>query len=369
MNALCRSWNRVPAGTRRQRHRTASPESHSVRSGQTWKHVCAGAFCTLWFLCQVDDSILQAAAFTSADDPSESDHGEPATAPVRARTPVGGIEFLSPKPTATLNHPDLSVLQQEKKETLERIGRQAEELLRLQRAKRVKQSPEQGWKSRNDSVPNGVPGVEPSATSDDAATGVHPEQTLPHVTDDASGDHGRSQAAHTEPVGVPANTPSEHAPPSAVGDATNDQTTAEAIAAPHHPEGSAHGSEALHGIAPTVDGIIDRVALATSLFATDRFQECLQTLDAVERDTLSTENSEWCEYLAAGCHRRLGQLGEAESRYRGLVEHSQTSWLVESCRWWLDHLGAQQKLQTELAAVSAEVGRWRAEIDALKNAK
>lgn len=119
-------------------------------------------------------------------------------------------------------------------------------------------------------------------------------------------------------------------------------------------------------VAAAVHGPIDRLALATSLFGTASYRECLQTLEVVDRESLSAENTDWCDFLAASCYRKLGKLPEAESRYRKLLGQTEIEWLANTTRWWLDHMSEQQKLRTDLNQLTMNLNAWKEEIDALR---
>jgi len=118
----------------------------------------------------------------------------------------------------------------------------------------------------------------------------------------------------------------------------------------------------------SVDGPIDRMALASSLFATESYKECLSILKAVDQKSISTENRDWCDFLAASCYRKLNDLPEAESRYRSLLGRTEVSWLANATRWWLDHLNEQQKLRGDLRQLRTNFTAWQGEIDAIRDA-
>ncbi|MEZ6130167.1 MAG: hypothetical protein R3C59_15890 [Planctomycetaceae bacterium] len=119
--------------------------------------------------------------------------------------------------------------------------------------------------------------------------------------------------------------------------------------------------------APVIDGPIDRMALATSLFATEQFAGCLKALEAVDLETLNSEKRDWHRYMTACCLRKQGKLSDAESQYRKLLSQSETQWLTEAAKWWLDHLNEQHKLQEDLALVNSTLDTWQKEINALQN--
>jgi len=116
-----------------------------------------------------------------------------------------------------------------------------------------------------------------------------------------------------------------------------------------------------------VDGPIDRLALATSLYATSRFLECREILEAVDQQTLSIEQAEWWTYLLGCCQRRLKQISEAESHYRTLAAEGHSSLLSESSRWWLDHLSDQAQMQLEIDSIHENVQAWKEVVDDIAN--
>jgi len=117
-----------------------------------------------------------------------------------------------------------------------------------------------------------------------------------------------------------------------------------------------------------IEGPIDRMALATSLFATEQHAGCLRALEGVDQESLKGEKRDWYRYMTACCLRKQGQLSEAESQYRKLLGQSETEWLSEAARWWLDHLNEQHKLQQDLAQVNSTLDTWQKEIHALQSA-
>lgn len=93
-----------------------------------------------------------------------------------------------------------------------------------------------------------------------------------------------------------------------------------------------------------VEGKVDRMSLASSLFATGRYQECLNTLEQVEATHLHADDVIWKTYMTACCHRGLGNVKEAASIYRGIAGRSESDWTRDLARWWLDHLQEKNAL-------------------------
>ena len=117
-----------------------------------------------------------------------------------------------------------------------------------------------------------------------------------------------------------------------------------------------------------VDGPIDRLALATSLYATNQFRECLKILEAVKLRPLSIEDRQWHDYLAASCYRKLGNRDEAEGHYRSVLQRSSSTWVSKAARWWLVHIDEKSDLEQKVEKVQTTVANWRKEIDVLKSA-
>ncbi|MEZ6123117.1 MAG: hypothetical protein R3C49_08090 [Planctomycetaceae bacterium] len=176
-------------------------------------------------------------------------------------------------------------------------------------------------------------------------------QTAAHGT--GPSDHTPANVAETSPL---QGQPGENQPEVELETAAHSATGAEVVT----PEAAAPES-----VVP-VDGPIDRLALATSLFATHQYRECLQTLESVVPDELSEENRDWVGYLSASCFRKLDNFPEAESRYRELLDKNRTPWISAGARWWLDHLNEQQKVRTEIAQLNSTIDAWKEEINGLK---
>ena len=96
--------------------------------------------------------------------------------------------------------------------------------------------------------------------------------------------------------------------------------------------------------APIVTGEIDRLGLADSLFAAGDMRRALGVYAQLANTDLSVSQQRWVAYQHACCLRKMGQLSEAERRYRLIVTEHPTHWLSDVCRWWLVHLDDQRRL-------------------------
>ena len=90
--------------------------------------------------------------------------------------------------------------------------------------------------------------------------------------------------------------------------------------------------------------IIDRISLASSLFATGQHAECLQVLQQLKEESLSPDDIIWRRYLTACCHRGIGEYKEAARLYREIVGRPDSDWTRELAKWWLDHLRERNEL-------------------------
>jgi hypothetical protein len=104
-----------------------------------------------------------------------------------------------------------------------------------------------------------------------------------------------------------------------------------------------------------VDGPVDRVALADSLFASGEVEFALQAYQQVDAHTLTVEDRLWIEYQLASCHRRLKNYAEAEKRYRSLAGLAEGGPYATQSRWWLDAITARRSLEADLQRVSETI--------------
>lgn len=129
------------------------------------------------------------------------------------------------------------------------------------------------------------------------------------------------------------------------------------------------GSPATEGGVPlsqkSVEGPIDRFALATSLFGTGEFEVCLQVLQETDRSVLPRPDQVWAQYLEAGCHRKCGRIEEAKVVYRRILAEKDADWVGVLARWWLDNLEEKARLQADVARLTETLTAWEKEIETL----
>lgn len=112
-----------------------------------------------------------------------------------------------------------------------------------------------------------------------------------------------------------------------------------------------------------IDGPIDRLALASSLFANGDYELCLQTLR--ELGSVPDGSAHWVTFLEAGCLRQLDETEEAQRRYRRIVAASDSDWLGELSAWWLDELHEKQELQRRLTQFKSSLDQWEEVVNEL----
>jgi hypothetical protein len=102
-----------------------------------------------------------------------------------------------------------------------------------------------------------------------------------------------------------------------------------------------------------VEGPVDRLGLADSLFATDEVALALEMYSQLDAETYPPDTTLWIAFQIASCHRRLGAAGEAEKRYRQILAKHQSGWIPDLCRWWL----AATQDRSRLAANSEKLSQ------------
>lgn len=115
---------------------------------------------------------------------------------------------------------------------------------------------------------------------------------------------------------------------------------------------------------PVVEGPIDRLSLADSLFASGETELALQIYNEVDAAPLAEEDRRWRDYQLAGCYRRLKDHAEAERRYRALAGLEDGGWYADQSRWWLDSLTARKKLETDLERVTQTIQAMEQQLNA-----
>lgn len=161
----------------------------------------------------------------------------------------------------------------------------------------------------------------------------------------------------TDPHAVPAPPDERHTP--------DHSTTPTARLVEHHSSAARDAGEKLiapadghanplpHATETLAGASIDRIALADSLFGNGQSDLALQAYGSIDLLKQPVADRYWIEYQIANCHRRLGNLAEAQQRYRRLAGLVDAGWCAAHARWWLDALNTRETLQRDLSTISA----------------
>lgn len=98
-----------------------------------------------------------------------------------------------------------------------------------------------------------------------------------------------------------------------------------------------------------VDGAIDPVALADSLYAIEgELSVALEIYQQIDLKDLPVSERFWVTYQIASCHRQLEHIPEAQEMYRRVLGQEKAGWLRKKSMWWLDQIDARKELVLEL---------------------
>lgn len=301
----------------------------------------------------------------------------PATQSASDRRPVASQAAEQQKPLQPQSTPEIDQLQQRKQQTLDELHDKAARLVLLMRQKKARQQQAAEERDAADRA-KALEAIPLAPVTEDANNNAGPTEPPANTAQptDASAAASENGTGGSQDVDG-ANSDSSEDDPSNTDEGDSDaQTSVQDGSQQSANNGSVDGSGNAAGAANMsaeefeanpISGPIDRLALATSLFATKQYAGCMKALDALDKETLSAESQDWCLYMSACCYRKQGELSEAESGYRTIVNKSETRWLVEASRWWLSHLNDQQKLTADLTQVNTTLDTWQKEIHAIKN--
>ena len=111
--------------------------------------------------------------------------------------------------------------------------------------------------------------------------------------------------------------------------------------------------------AAIVDGPVDRIGLADNLYAMNETKIALEMYEKVDVKALPPSERYWVAYQRASCHRRLGQIPEAQELYRRLAGQQSAGWLAQTSRWWLDQIDTRQSLKEKLDTYDQVLQKFR----------
>lgn len=106
---------------------------------------------------------------------------------------------------------------------------------------------------------------------------------------------------------------------------------------------------------PVTDDVVDRLALADSLFGSGRVKLALGIYLKAKSEQLSDPERAWVHHQIGNCYRRLGKTSDAERNYRIVVGLAGEEPLGRYARWWLDQTSETEKLRKRLGSLQAVI--------------
>ncbi|MCP4171370.1 MAG: hypothetical protein GY758_11425 [Fuerstiella sp.] len=97
-----------------------------------------------------------------------------------------------------------------------------------------------------------------------------------------------------------------------------------------------------------VDGPVDRIGLADSLYSLSELDLALEMYGKVDLQHVPQSERFWVSFQRASCMRKLKRIPEAQELYRRLAGQNDAGWLAEMSVWWLGQIDARSELETHI---------------------
>ncbi|MCS6864642.1 MAG: hypothetical protein RMJ56_17580 [Gemmataceae bacterium] len=94
--------------------------------------------------------------------------------------------------------------------------------------------------------------------------------------------------------------------------------------------------------------IVDEIKAAMNRFRDNDIETAKRTFQLIDPTTLSNEDRAFVRYMLACCHRRLGNLSEAETLYREVANSPDDAFFASCAIWQLALIRSEKELQTQL---------------------
>jgi hypothetical protein len=173
-------------------------------------------------------------------------------------------------------------------------------------------------------------------------------EALQHRQPAAATSEGRDSDPEPLPV-VPASA----VPPVAEKDAAGpDQYMAEEQVARAAPISSDRSGASAVSSPPVVEGSIDRLALADSLYAVGDAAAAEELYRRLDPADYTAPQRTWVEYQLAGCAHRRGDGAASAAQYRAIVDRGAPEWLAALARWRLTHQDDCARLRANTVRLS-----------------
>lgn len=111
-----------------------------------------------------------------------------------------------------------------------------------------------------------------------------------------------------------------------------------------------------------LEGPIDRLGLADSLFATGQIAAAVRVYSELDAAPLTPDERGWIHFQLAACDRRLGRISTAQQRYRDLLTTGRPDWLMPLARWWLKAIDDRERLAANAAKLKTVVQQLEIEV-------
>lgn len=111
-----------------------------------------------------------------------------------------------------------------------------------------------------------------------------------------------------------------------------------------------------------LEGPIDRLGLANSLFATGQIAAAARIYSELEAVPLTPEERAWIQFQLAACDRRSGRLSAAQQRYRDLITAGRPDWMMPLARWWLKAIDDRERLVANAAKLKSLIQQLETEV-------
>jgi hypothetical protein len=94
--------------------------------------------------------------------------------------------------------------------------------------------------------------------------------------------------------------------------------------------------------------VVDEIQAAMNRFRDNDIETAKRTFQLIDPTTLSNEDRAFVRYMLACCHRRLGNISEAETLYREVANSPDDEFFANCAIWQLSLLRSEKELQTQL---------------------
>lgn len=114
---------------------------------------------------------------------------------------------------------------------------------------------------------------------------------------------------------------------------------------PYPPPSSAPPPKKVETTPPIV---VDEIQAAMNRFRDNDIETAKRTFQLIDPTTLSNEDRAFVRYMLACCHRRLGNISEAETLYREVANSPDDEFFANCAIWQLSLIRSEKELQTQL---------------------